>query len=191
MNDLSILVKTQKLNEICHKYQPSEVVNQFSFKECMILSFQFLMNNESDETLREYGVRLIEENHQIHLNEWAKDWRNEIFLGDAYYLVMNFDEQYEAYKRGAKSISPLPPALLVSLAGCYLSPSSHLTIDEAEKLVLEALEKEKTIEGATLIRGIYKTKNNLEKFLYWDKVLQELESRDAYMKNKWPEFLNI
>ncbi len=86
-----------------------------------------------------------------------------------------------------KKISPYPPALLISLASCYADSSK--TLDKAEKCALEALEKEKSIEGATLIRGIYKTKENIDQFIYWDEILQELEKTHAYMKDKWPEYL--
>lgn len=189
MNDISTLFKTQKFDEICLTYKPQDVVRQLSFKESMILGCKLILNDDMAENLRTYGVSLIEKIRQTYPKEWVKDWRNEVFLGDAYYLLMRYDEMYEAYKRASENIFPIPPALLISLAGCYLSPNPHLTIDEAEKLVLEALENEKSIEGAILIRGIYKTKKKFEKFSYWNLILQELEKCDAYMKNKWPEFL--
>ncbi|MBA3603314.1 MAG: hypothetical protein H0W50_06675 [Parachlamydiaceae bacterium] len=161
-----------------------------SFEEAMLLACQLLLNDEMNEILREYGVSLIEQNRQVHPKEWGEDWRNEVFLGDAYYLMMKYDKQYEAYTRASTNLSPLPPALLVSLAGCYLSSDSFLTIDDAEKLLLEALEKEETIEAVTLVRGIYKTKNDANKFSYWDKIFHELENSDAFMKDKWPKFLD-
>jgi hypothetical protein len=190
MNSILELFKANKLKEISHKYKPNEIIKDLSFKDGMLLGYQLLLNDEMDDNLREFAVSLIEENRHAHPKEWDEDWRNDIFLGDAYYLIMKYDERYEAYKRASKKIHPLPPALLVSLAGCYLLPGSPITLDEAERLVLEALEKEKTIEAATLIRGIYKTKGNIDKFSYWDEILQKLENENAYMKDKWPKFLN-
>lgn len=103
---------------------------------------------------------------------------------------MKYEEQCEAYKRASKRINPLPPAILVSLAGCYLSKDSTLiSSEEAEKLVRQALEQEESIEAVILIRGICKDKGDEKQFIHWNKVLEKLEKERAYMKNKWPEFL--
>jgi len=190
MNTISELFKAHKLKEISQNYKPNEIIKNLSFKDGMLLGYQLLLNDEMDDILREYAVNLIEENRQAHPKEWDEDWRNDIFLGDAYYLIMKYEERYEAYKRASKKVFPAPPALLVSLAGCYLLPGSPITLDKAERLVLEALGKEKTIEAATLIRGIYKTKGNIDKYYYWDEILQKLENENTYMKDKWPKFLS-
>ncbi len=190
MKTILELFKTHKMKEISEKYQPNEIVYNLSFKDGMLLGYQLLLNEEMDDNLRDYAVKLLEEYRQAFPKEWDMDWRNDVFLGDAYYLIMKYEERYEAYMRAAKRVSPNPPALLVSLAGCYLFPGSPITLEEAEKFVLLALEKEKSIEAATLIRGIYKTKGNSEKFSYWDTILHKLENENAYMRDKWPRFLN-
>ena len=71
---------------------------------------------------------------------------------------MKYDERYESYKRAFEKTAAPPPSLLISLASCYLSPTPLLTLDEAENLAIKALEKELSIEGVTLIRGIYAEK---------------------------------
>lgn len=48
------------------------------------------------------------------------------------------------------------------MAGCYLIPSSPITLEEAETLIRKSLEKEKTVEAVTLLRGICKTKGNMD-----------------------------
>ncbi|MGA8165616.1 MAG: hypothetical protein WB791_11470 [Waddliaceae bacterium] len=190
MNPVLDLLKKNKLKEISQKYQPDEVLEFLSFKDGMILSCKLLLNEEMDDNLREYAVKLIEKYRQSYPKEWNENWRNDVFLGDAYHLIMKYDERYKAYKRALERTFPSPPALLVSLAGCYLLADSPIDSDEAEKLLLDALEKEKSIEAVTLIRGIYKTKGNENKFAYWDKILQDLENENAYMKDKWPKFFD-
>jgi hypothetical protein len=188
MKNLLTLFESQKLEEIYQLFRPEEIVTELSFKNAMLLSYRFLVRY--DDNLREYAVNLIEAIRQYFPKEWEKDWRNEVFLGDAYYIVMKYDERYEPYKRASKMIFPMPPTVMVSLARCYLSPNEPITIDEAKELILKALKKEKSIEAVTLIRGICKTKGLLDEFAYWDKNLQELEKNNCYMKDKWPELFD-
>lgn len=137
------------------------------------------------------AVDLLQQVRKKYPQDWEADWRNDLFLGDACNFTMRFHESYEAYKRAAlKFNSNLPPYLLVSIAGCYLTPGKPpISIEEAERMIKEALEKERSIEAVTLIRGICKTKGREEEFSYWDKILEELEKKNAYMKSEWPEYL--
>jgi hypothetical protein len=158
MNNINELFINHNLEEIFQKYHPVEMVNNLSFKDGMLLAYRFLFNDKMDDHLREFAVKLFEECRQTYSKEWDEDWRNEVLLGDAYGLIMKYKERYTVCKRASEKFFPTPPAILVSLAGCYLLPDSTVHIDDAEKLVFEALKKEKSVEAATLIRGIYKTK---------------------------------
>lgn len=182
--------------EISEKYHPNKIVKTLSFKESMNLAYHLLLNEQRDDNLIEYATSLIKEIRIFYPKEWNNDWRNDVFLGDALYLAMIANasgkyenERYEVYKHAFEKISPTPPALLVSMARCYLLPNSPVTIEEAEKLILCALEKEESIEAVTLIRGICKRKGDTGQFTYWDKILNSLEERNAWMKDKWPDFL--
>lgn len=188
MNSFLELYKKNNLKVISQKYKPSQIMDFLSFKDGMIFCSKLLLNEEMDDDLRDYAVRIIEEYRRTYPKEWDKDWRNDIFLGDAYYLIMKYDERYKIYQKAFEKTLSRPPAILVSLAGCYLHPNSPINIDEAEKLLLEALKKEKSIEAATLIRGIYKTKGDIKNFSYWDKILFDLEKNNAFIKDKWPKF---
>ena len=55
--------------------------------------------------------------------------------------------------------------------------------------MLEALKKEESFEAIVLIRCIYKSKGDAEKFAYWDEVFQKSDRDRNYMKDKWPEYL--
>ncbi|WP_154017894.1 hypothetical protein [Candidatus Protochlamydia phocaeensis] len=105
---------------------------------------------------------------------------------------MKYDERYEAYKRAyEKAPPPQPSSLLISLAGCYLLPKPPITLDEAENLAKKALEKELSIEGVVLLRGIYAEKKDQAKFDYWDKVLKEVEEQNIHTQDAWPDFSDI
>jgi hypothetical protein len=114
-----------------------------------------------------------------------------LLLGDANYFIMNFDEQFKAYERSAKMIYPLPPALLVSLAGCYLNPGnpSAEAIGEAEKMLREVLKQEESVEAVILMRSISRIRGDQKQFLYWSKMVEDLEKKKAYIKNKLPKIL--
>jgi hypothetical protein len=100
---------------------------------------------------------------------------------------MKYDEQYEAYKRAYEKVTPPPSSLLISLASCYLSPRPSVTLEEAESLAKKALEKEVSIEGVVLLRGIYAEKKDQAEFDYWDKVLKEVEEKNIHTKGDWPD----
>lgn len=189
MFNLLELIKQQKWKKISLEFTPEEIATLLSFHDGMKLCFQLLENEQLDDSLSKYGVRLTEEIRKKFPKEWADDWRNDIFLGDGYYLTMQPEKCYEAYKRGIKKEKPLPYPLMVSLAGCYLSPQCPITVEEAEKLLLKALKIEKTIEAVTLLRGIYKTQGNQSQFLYWDKILDQVEKENLWMNDNWPRFL--
>jgi hypothetical protein len=86
-----------------------------------------LFNEERDDGLRDYATELLQEVRQAHFKEWSLDWKNDVFLGDAYYITMKYDERYESYKRAFDKVAFPPPSLLISLASCYLSPVSSVS----------------------------------------------------------------
>ncbi len=102
MNLISDLFKAHKYREISQKFLCSEVTENLSFEAGMRLSNQLLLNDAPDDNLREYAIALLESNRKAFPKKWENDWRNEIFLGDAYYLMLKFDKQFECYDRAAK-----------------------------------------------------------------------------------------
>lgn len=192
MDILRDLIKQQKWYLIYKSYIPQQILEKLSYKESMRLAFQIFTNKEDDSNLFNYAIDLFQNIRKKFPLDWASDWRNDFFLGDVCHFTMRFDERYEAYKRACLKFTPsnLPSSLLVSLARCYSAPGNpQISLEEAENLARAALEKEKSIEAVVLIRGICKKKGKEEEFLYWEKVLKELEQKQAYMKNEWPKWL--
>lgn len=175
---------------IVEQYKPKVLADNLSFDEGRILAYKLLCNEELDNDLRDYATDLLQELRNIYPIEWSEDWKNDVFLGDACYLTMKYEERYAAYKRAYEKVKPTPPSLLLSLAGCYLSFNPPITVDEAEKLTLKALEKEMSVEGVVLIRGIYARKNDQVKFDYWDKIFREVKHNNlCSTDNAWPDIL--
>lgn len=187
MNKINNLIHKKNWHAIVNQYQPRIVAESLSFERGRTLAYQMLFNEERDDGLRDYAIELLQKIRHIHFREWSLDWKNDVFLGDACYLTMKGDEQFEAYKRAFDKAHPPPPSLLISLASCYLLPTSPVTLEEAENLAKKALEQEISIEGVVLLRGIYADKNQ-DLFDYWDKVLDEVEEKNIHTQAAWPDF---
>jgi hypothetical protein len=190
MNELLNLINQDKFNLIFEKYRSEQIVKELSFEDNMRLALRFYSNKDYNDDLFNFAVDLLEVVRNNYPQEWKSDWRNDYFLGDVAQFSMRYLESYEAYKRASlKFNSDIPPNLLVSLAGCYITLGpSYVSIDDAEKMVRTALQKEMSVEAVVLIRGICKDKNKNE-FSYWSKILHELEEKKAYMRIEWPKYL--
>lgn len=175
---------------ITKKYTPKKLAENLSFDDGRILAYKLLLNKELDDELREYAAELLDKLRFIYVKEWSADWKNDVFLGDAFLLTRKYDEEYAAYKRAYEKASPAPPSLLLCLASCYGTLNPPITADEAEKLTLKALEKELSLRGVVIIRGIYKSKNDQNKFDYWDRIYQELKGKEQHTsEGVWPNML--
>lgn len=191
MNVVTELINKKDWYAIANQYTPKLMVHYLSFKEGMLLAYQMLFNEERDDGIRDYAAELLEEIRKAYPNEWSGDWRNDVFLGDACYLTMRFEERYEAYKRAYQNANPPPPSLLISLASCYLSAIPRVSLDDAEKLVIIVLEQEISIDRVVLFRGIYAKKKDQAKFDYWDRIYKEVEEKQVHTKDAWPKFLCV
>lgn len=187
MNNISHLIFKSDWQTIANHYSPKSLAKGLSFKDGRLLAYKMLFNEERDDDLRDYATELLERIRQSYPKEWSEDWKNDVFLGDAFYMTMKYDERHEAYKRAYEKLIDPPPALLISLASCYLSPGSPITLEQAENLAKKALEEEMSIEGVILLRGIYAEKKDQAKFDYWDKILKELEEKQIHAKDIWPD----
>lgn len=189
MDELNNCIAKQDWKKLISQNAPSLLANSVSFKRGMSIAYEMLFNEDRDDDIRDYATDLLFELRQKFPQEWVSDWRNDIFLGDACYITMREEDSYEAYKRAYEIANPPPPYLLLQLAGCYTAFEPLIEVDEAESLVKRALEKELTVEGVVLLRGIYARKKNQELFDHWDKILREVEEKNIHAVEVWPDFL--
>lgn len=196
METLLSVIENREWGRICEDYRPEEIAAKVSFKQAMFIAYSMLHNEKRDDELREYAVKLIEAIQTTHIKEWSADWKNEIFLADAYYFIMQQERRFEICKRVYENFKsrliPLPPPILVSFAGCLLNqePLTLEDIQEAKILLQGALKQERSVEAALLMRTISREENDNDKFELWNKSLHELEDKGSYMKDKWPAFFN-
>lgn len=192
MNKIVDLITKKDWHHLTNQYKPNILAKNLSLKDGKTLAYQMLFGDtiEKAEDLSDYAAQLLQELRKVHSKEWTQDWRNDVFLGDICYMAMKGEERYEAYKRAYNKVIHPPPALLISLAGCYTLLEPPITLDEAEELVKKALEKEMSIEGAILLRGIYAEKGDQTKFDYWDRILEGLRQKNIHTQDAhlWPDF---
>lgn len=96
MNTILKLIEKKEWNRIYQEYSSKEVIESLTFKEGMLISYLMLFNEQMDDELSKFAVNLIEEIQKIYPNEWKKDWRNEVFLGDAYYFILKYEDRFNA-----------------------------------------------------------------------------------------------
>ena len=57
-----------------------EVVDSFSFNECMLIVYNFREDDSWESDLEEKSVALLKKIREHFPNEWGADWKNEYFL---------------------------------------------------------------------------------------------------------------
>lgn len=191
MNKINDLIKNADWLGISKMQDPKSLVQNLSFQKAMSLSYHFLFNQERSDDLTDYGIEMLNEIRKNYSNEWMSDWKNDVFFGDACFLGMLYKERYAAYMRAFNRLTEVPASLLISIAECYLSPEPCISVEDAERFAKEALGKELSIEGVILLRGLYSEKNDMDNFVYWDNVFQQIKDLDIHTNVCWPEFLNL
>jgi hypothetical protein len=184
-NNLFTLIEKEDWPQIS-QFDPEFLVKNLSFKQGLYLAYHLLLNEQGDDDLRDYSVKLLKEIKKNYEKDWSADWKNDVFYGDACYLTLHYDEVYESYKKASEKVNPVPPSLLLCLAGCYLLFDRPISEKEAKELVQKALDQEITVEGAILMRGL--CSEDKAQFDYWDKVWEEAEQKNLHTASSWPTF---
>ncbi len=173
MNSLPYLELKQKSKN----YAPSDLAIELGFVEALNLAHQMLINEEWDESLQEYATNLLEEIRKKYPEKWNSNWKYDAFLGYAYHIILKYDERYLFYKSAFDKVYPPPPQLLVALAGCCWAPGKPpITEKEAISLVKQAIQIAPYIEAIELLRGLYKSIDNVEEQQHWEKVLENIKN---------------
>lgn len=172
-NDILNLFESHSLEKLANFYSPSEIVKSLSFKDGLRLAYRLLYNNEWDEDLQEYAIKLLYEIRNIFPKEWNTSWEYDALLGLACYIRYRHEERYKAYKRAFDKTTNPPPRLLIELARCCICPGPPpISYDHAIDLVMKALKEAPYADGISLLCIIYSTKGDKEKEFYWSKVLE-------------------
>ncbi len=191
MENLEMLINERMWDEIITKSKVLDLCNSLSFKEALALAYRMLYDPRWDEKFQNYAVELLYAIRKHFPEDWDSSWKFDVFLGDACNIAMRYEEKYQAYKRAAEKVTPIPPSLLVLIAECYISPGTPpIAQTTAEELLKEALQKEKSIEGASLLKRIYERRQDVSQVAHWDTILKVATKQNAHIKVMQPDFLN-
>ncbi len=192
MNDVEGLIKLKSWRQLARFFAPQIIACRLPFREGIITAHRMLFNDEYDDDIRDYSVRLLFAIRDVYREEWDSDLSYDVLLGDACGMTRRYDEKYVAFKRAYDKADQKTPYLLLSLAGCSIAPDlAPVAIEEAENLVKRALDQELSIEAVVLMRGICTKKKDQKGFDHWNEVFQEVKKKQLRSRSShWPDFLS-
>ena len=175
MNSINILFNKKQWENIS-SYLPEDIIKCLGFKNGMILAYKLLYNDNWDEDLQEFAVKLLYILKITCSEEWNSNWRNEAFLGQACDITLRYDERYEAYKQAfEKSLKP-PPELLIELARCCYCPGSPpISYEQSLELLKQSIIEHPYKQAASLLKSIYSSQKDLENEKYWSEMLEQIQ----------------
>lgn len=184
------LIKICDWKSIMQSYNVDTLAKIVPFREAIILACRMLYNKGWDGEIQNYATDFLQAIRKNSSKEWNACWKLDILLGLMCEITLRYEEKYLAYKDASLKVDPIPAFLMVLLAECYDSPGTPpVNRQEAKNLLLKALEIEKTIEGVSLLKRIYKRDQQWEEVEYWDKVLKEVTEKDLHTENLYPSFV--
>lgn len=174
MKNIKILFNNKEWNELSF-YPIQSIVRELDFKKAMIVAYQFLYNDDWDEVLQNFAVKLIYKIKDYYSSEWNSNWRNEAFLGLACDITLKYEERYNAYKKAFEKVHPPPPELLIELAGCCYCPGPPpISYEEAIDLLKNSIIYHPYKQAAALLKSIYSSKKDEENENYWSKMIDQI-----------------
>lgn len=160
MNNIKYYFQNKKWDKIA-SYPTLEIVKNFSFKDSLRIAYMLLNNNEWEENLQEYAIKLLYEIRNFYNKEWESSWEYDALLGYACLVRYKHEERYEAYRRAFKKCTIPPPRLLIELARCCICPGTPpISYDEAIDLIMKALKSGAYADGIGVLSNIYSIKGD-------------------------------
>lgn len=184
------LIKTSDCNATINSYDVSTIAKALPFKDSVVLAYCMLYDKKWEADIQNFATDLLYAIRKNHVKEWNSCWKLDVLLGMACEITMRYEEKYLAYKNASQKTFPTPSSLKVLLAECYNSPGDPpISQQEAKKLLAEALNIEKTIEGVSSMLWICEIQENQAEIEYWNKVLKEVEQKNLHISGFCPSFL--
>jgi hypothetical protein len=188
MNQIQKLMSQSKWDIIIAKYLPKEICLNLNFSDTMHLIVDLAYENFQNGESQQFALKLILEAKEYFKQEWIRDWKNDVFLGDLCSYLCLYDQQYFYYKKAYEKLSDPPAALLLRLSSCDTTPDiPPITEQEAEYYLKKAAEKEITLETALALRTLSEKKHDQTQRNYWDQIYQKLEKEKIYADSLEPD----
>lgn len=179
MNNIKELISQKRWDSLVSLYSPKEVCLSLNFSEAMWLTKLIFYDDMYNDTNQDFGLKLAFEIKNHFDNQWKKDWKNDVFLGDLCSFLCLYDERYICYKRAYDKLTDPPAALLLLLAGCHSAPGTPpITEEEAESYLKKSADKKITFETALMMRTFFESRGDKSQVEYWDQLYKKLEKEN-------------
>ncbi len=190
-NQLVDLFKNRLYKQLIELFPLEEISKSLSFNDGLRLAYHLLYNENWDDELQYCAVELLKQLRSRYQLEWDKSWKNDALLGMGFYITSQHEERYDCFKKSFDKCQEPPPGLLIELARCSVCPGTPpISYDKAIELVMQAISKIPYFDGINLLCNLYSLKNDNEKKLYWEKVLDALPENDKiHSPSIEPDFL--
>jgi hypothetical protein len=172
-NDIKFYFKNNHLNDLINLFSLNEIVESFSFADGLSLAYKLLLNENWDQNLQEFSIKLLNKLRNVFPEIWNASWQYDALLGMACNITNKYEERYEAYKRAYDKAENPPPGLFIELARCCICPGSPpISYDDAIELVLRAIKNAPYADGIGLLSHIYSLKDDATNEEYWKNILK-------------------
>lgn len=194
MNELKSLIENKDWKSLSKKISPKDLAETLNFIDALLLSRKLLEDKAWDNDLQTYAIEFIKSIKKVHSKEWDKNWRHDAYLGYAYDLRgWDYEENFDTYQRAANKSIPPDPEVLMRLAMNWSCPGVYgLKINEEQAIDLleQALAKTPYIEGVSCLIDLYDSIGDIEKKMYWEKILKESEKNKAHSPYAFLDFFD-
>lgn len=191
MNEIKELISKKNWAFLTKKYSFQEICKSLNFKEVMHLVKHLFYDDMQDDTNQQFALKLILEAKQHFENEWEKDWKNDVFLGQLCSFLWLYDERYVWYKRAYDKLVNPPAELFLLLSGCNSAPGTPpITDDESESYLKKAIEKKIIFESAFKMKNLYEKRGDKVQADYWEQLYEKLKKEGVCSDQLIPDVLN-
>ncbi len=164
-----------------------EVVDSFSFNECMLIVYNFREDDSWESDLEEKSVALLKKIREHFPNEWGADWKNEYFFAITCMNGYKYQEAFETLRMLYDSLKNPPSGLVCAYLFVSSFPDQYISPKEEMRLALEAAEQGYTSETARALQSAYARNKQSDESEKFRLIAEDLEKRGIHSPAIWPD----
>jgi hypothetical protein len=111
MNEIRNIVSEKNWKLLISNYSIKDICSSLSFKEVMYVAEQIFYDDIEDKDNQQFALELTLEIANFFKDDWNKDWKNDVFIGNFCEMLWRYDERYFYYKRAYDKLI-VPPTEL-------------------------------------------------------------------------------
>ena len=180
--------------EIIKNYSPLSVAESLGFENGMIFAYQLLYSQDWRDDMQIFSIDLLNTLRKIYSEKWDEDWRNDVFLGTAYGIVIaddsHYDEKYSASLRAFNKVKSPPAELLIALAECCDGPGqTPVSYEQACKWLEQSFREKPYAEAASAMALVYALMGKPEEKEKWKSISEKLDQEGKNAPQLVPMFI--